>query len=176
MEIQAPALEGAIHLAPSDAVKSFHLSGLSPDLLRDVASAYGIRAIVDDSVEQKNFSFDLENVNYGKAMDVLMEMAHVIAVPVDETSVLVAHDLPSNRLLMERLVEETIYLPGSTQEQINDMANVAQQHLRGEAGNRSGGHWKHRGARSARGPCNDEPGTRGPDRCHRRGDGRGEDV
>ena len=106
-------------------MKSFHLSGSSPDLLRDVASAYGIRAIVDDSVEQKNFSFDLENVNYGKAMDVLMEMAHVIAVPVDETSVLVAHDLPSNRLLMERLVEETIYLPGSTQEQINDMANVA---------------------------------------------------
>ena len=124
-QIQAPALEGAIRLAPSDAVKSFHLSGTSPDLLRDVASAYGIRAIVDNSVEQKNFSFDLENVNYGKAMDVLMEMAHVIVVPVDETSVLVAHDLPSNRLLMERLVEETIYLPGSTQEQINDMANVA---------------------------------------------------
>jgi type II secretory pathway component GspD/PulD (secretin) len=76
-------------------------------------------------VEQKNFSFDLENVNYGKAMEVLKEMAHVIVVPVDETSVLVARDLPSNRLLMERLVEETIYLPGSTQEQINDMANVA---------------------------------------------------
>jgi Flp pilus assembly secretin CpaC len=124
-QIQAPALEGAIRLAPSGAVKSFHLSGLSPDLLRDVASAYGIRAIVDNSVEQKNFSFDLENVNYGKAMEVLKEMAHVIVVPVDETSVLVARDLPSNRLLMERLVEETIYLPGSTQEQINDMANVA---------------------------------------------------
>jgi Flp pilus assembly secretin CpaC len=124
-QIQAPALEGAIRLAPSDAVKSFHLSGTSPDLLRDVASAYGIRAIVDNSVEQKNFSFDLENVNYGKAMEVLKEMAHVIVVPVDETSVLVARDLPSNRLLMERLVEETIYLPGSTQEQLNDMANVA---------------------------------------------------
>ena len=124
-QIQAPALEGAIRLAPSDAVKSFHLSGPSPDLLRDVASAYGIRAIVDNSVEQKNFSFDLENVNYARAMEVLKEMAHVIVVPVDETSVLVARDLPSNRLLMERLVEETIYLPGSTQEQINDMANVA---------------------------------------------------
>ena len=124
-QIQAPALEGAIRLAPSDAVKSFHLSGTSPDLLRDVASAYGIRAIVDNSVEQRNFSFDLENVNYGKAMEMLKEMAHVIVVPVDETSVLVARDLPSNRLLMERLVEETIYLPGSTQDQINDMANVA---------------------------------------------------
>jgi type II secretory pathway component GspD/PulD (secretin) len=123
--IQVPALEGAIRLAPSDAVKSFHLHGSSPDLLRDVASAYGIRAVVDDSVERQTVDFDLENVNYRKAMEVLMEMTHVIAVPVDETSVLFARNLPSNRLLMERLVEETIYLPGSTQEQINDMANVA---------------------------------------------------
>jgi type II secretory pathway component GspD/PulD (secretin) len=124
-KIQAPALEGAIRLTPSDAVMSFHLHGVSPDLLRDVASAYGIRAIVDNSVEQKNLSFDLENVNYRKAMEVLTEMTHVIAVPVDETSVLFAKNLPANRLLMERLVEETIYLPGSTQEQINDMTNVA---------------------------------------------------
>jgi Flp pilus assembly secretin CpaC len=124
-KIQAPALEGAIRLAPSDAVMSFHLHGISPDLLRDVASAYGIRAIVDNSVEQKNLSFDLENVNCARAMEVLTEMTHVIAVPVDETTVLFAKNLPANRLLMERLVEETIYLPGSTQEQINDMANVA---------------------------------------------------
>jgi type II secretory pathway component GspD/PulD (secretin) len=124
-KIQAPALEGAIRLAPSDAVMSFHLHGVSPDLLRDVASAYGIRAIVDNSVEQKNLSFDLENVNCARAMEVLTEMTHVIAVPVDETTVLFAKNLPANRLLMERLVEETIYLPGSTQEQINDMANVA---------------------------------------------------
>jgi Flp pilus assembly secretin CpaC len=124
-KIQAPALEGAIRLAPSDAVKSFHLHGVSPDLLRDVASAYGIRAVVDDSVQRQMVDFDLENVNYRKAMEVLTEMTHVIAVPVDETTVLFARNLPSNRLLMEHLVEETIYLPGSTQEQINDMANVA---------------------------------------------------
>jgi type II secretory pathway component GspD/PulD (secretin) len=124
-KIQAPALEGAIRLAPSDEVKSFHLHGISPDLLRDVASAYGIRAIVDDDVERHTVDFDLENVNYRKAMEVLTEMTHVIAVPMDETSVMFARNLPANRQLMEHLVEETIYLPGSTQEQINDMANVA---------------------------------------------------
>jgi Flp pilus assembly secretin CpaC len=52
-------------------------------------------------------------------------MTNVIAVPVDETSLLIARNLPANRLLMERQVEETIYLPGFTQEQVNDMANVA---------------------------------------------------
>ena len=124
-KIQPPALEDAIRLAPSDAVKSFHLHGYSPDVLRDVTSAYGIRAIVDNSVEPKNLDFDLENVNYAKAMEVLTEMTNVIAVPVDETSLLIARNLPSNRLLMERQVEETIYLPESTQEQVSDIANVA---------------------------------------------------
>jgi Flp pilus assembly secretin CpaC len=124
-KIQAPALEGAIRLAPSDEVKSFHLHGVSPDLLRDVASAYGIRAIVNDDVERHTVDFDLESVNYRKAMEVLTKMTNVIAVPVDETSVMFARNLPANRQLMEHLVEETIYLPGSTQEQINDMANVA---------------------------------------------------
>ena len=124
-KIQSPALEDAIRLAPNDAVKSFHLHGYSPDLLREVTSAYGIRAIVDNSVEPKNLDFDLENVNYAKAMEVLTEMTNVIAVPVDETSLLIARNLPSNRLLMERQVEETIYLPESTQEQVSDIANVA---------------------------------------------------
>ena len=124
-KIQSPALEDAIRLAPNDAVKSFHLHGYSSDVLREVTSAYGIRAIVDNSVEPKNLDFDLENVNYAKAMEVLTEMTNVIAVPVDETSLLIARNLPSNRLLMERQVEETIYLPESTQEQVSDIANVA---------------------------------------------------
>jgi len=124
-KIQPPALEDAVRLAPSDAVKSFHLHGYSPDVLREVTSAYGIRAIVDNSVEPKNFDFNLENVNYARAMEVLTDMTNVIAVPVDETSLLIARNLPANRLLMERQVEETIYLPGSTPEQVTDMANVA---------------------------------------------------
>lgn len=124
-KIQPPALEDAIRLAPSDAVKSFHLHGYSPDVLRQVTSAYGIRAIVDNSVESRNLSFDLENVNYAKAMEILTEMTNVIAVPVDETSLLIARNLPANRQLMERQVEETIYLPGATPEQVKDVENVA---------------------------------------------------
>jgi Flp pilus assembly secretin CpaC len=123
--IQLPELTGALHLTPTDAVKSFHLNGVSADVLRNVASAYGIRAIVDDSVQRQNLIFDLENVNYEQAMGVLMEMTHVFAVPVDETSVMFARNQQSNRLLMEHLVEETIYLPVSTQAQINELANVA---------------------------------------------------
>jgi type II secretory pathway component GspD/PulD (secretin) len=122
--IQAPALAGAITLQPSDGVKSFHTHGIASDVIRDVAAAFGIRAVLDDSVVPRVLDFDLEKVNYAQSMKVLKEMTNVIVVPLDESSVLVARNLPSNRLQMERMVEETIFLPESTQEQINDIANL----------------------------------------------------
>ncbi|HEX9202228.1 MAG TPA: hypothetical protein VF865_21915 [Acidobacteriaceae bacterium] len=123
-KIQPPVLAGAIRLTPSDAVKSFAVRGTSPDVLRDVASAYGIRAVLDDSVERKTLRFDLENVNYHQAMDTLMSMAHVFAVPLDETSIVIARDDQPNRDRLLRQLEETINLPGFTTEQINEIANV----------------------------------------------------
>jgi type II secretory pathway component GspD/PulD (secretin) len=122
--IQVPALAGVINLQPSSAVKSFHLHADSRDALRNVAAAYGIRAVIDNSVVPKMLDLNLDNVNYEQAMKLMKDMANVIVVPLDEGSVLVARNLPSNRQQMERLVEETIYLPGSTQEQINDMAGM----------------------------------------------------
>ena len=123
-KIQAPTLASAIRLAPSDAVKSFNLRATSADVLRDVASAYGIRAVLDDSVESKNVRFGIENVNYQQAMSALMSMAHTFAVPIDETSILIAKDDPTDRDRLQRQLEETINLPGFTTEQINELANV----------------------------------------------------
>jgi type II secretory pathway component GspD/PulD (secretin) len=122
--IGAPVLASAIHVAPAGGVKDFNLRGESSDVLRQVASAYGIRVIVDDSVEHKNLRFNLENVTYDQAMTVLMSMAHVFAVPLDETSVLVAKDDAGDRQRLERQLEETIDVPGSTSEQLNELANV----------------------------------------------------
>jgi general secretion pathway protein D len=122
--IEAPALAGAIRLAPADMVKSFHTRGESRDVLREVALAYGIRTIVDDSVERKTLRFDLEDVSYQQAMSAAMSMAHVFAVPVDETSVILAKDDTPSHQRLERQLEETIFLPGSTTEQINELANV----------------------------------------------------
>jgi type II secretory pathway component GspD/PulD (secretin) len=119
-----PNIAGAIHLTPTTEVKDFHLHGSSPEVLRDVTAAYGIRAIVDNTVEPKDLHFDLEQVNYQQAMAILMTMAHAFAVPIDETSVLFARDSSDNRQRLERQLEETIPLPGLTTEQLNDLVNV----------------------------------------------------
>jgi Flp pilus assembly secretin CpaC len=57
-------------------------------------------------------------------MNSLMDMGHVFVVPMDETSVIVAKDVPANRARLERQLEEIINVPGSTTEQLNELANI----------------------------------------------------
>jgi Flp pilus assembly secretin CpaC len=123
-QIHPPVLAGAVHLKPAQGVKSFDLRGLSTDVIRNVAEAYGIRAVMDDTVDQKNVRFNIENVSYAQAMNALMDMGHVFVVPMDETSVIVAKDVPANRARLERQLEEIINVPGSTTEQLNELANI----------------------------------------------------
>jgi general secretion pathway protein D len=123
-QINPPVLAGAVHLKPAEGVKSFDLRGLSTDVIRNVAEAYGIRAVMDDTVDQKNVRFNIENVTYAQAMNALMDMAHVFIVPMDETSVIVAKDEPANRARLERQLQEIINVPGATTEQLNELANI----------------------------------------------------
>jgi general secretion pathway protein D len=119
-----PSLAGPLQLKPTATNRDFHLRGNTQDVLRQVADAYGIRASFDDSVERKELRFDLEGVDYKQAMAIAMKMTHVFAVPIDETSVLIAKDDSTNRLRLERLMEETIFVPGLTTEQIQELGNV----------------------------------------------------
>lgn len=122
--IQPPSVAPPIRLTPSDAPQSFHFRGVDEDILRQVASAYGIRVVFDDSLDRKVVRFDLDDVHYQQAMAALTGMTRVFAVPLDETSVLIAKDDPPHRQRLERQVEETLYLPGSTPDQVSELANV----------------------------------------------------
>jgi general secretion pathway protein D len=123
-KVQGPVLAGAIRLAPEEGLKSHHVNGSASEVIRNVALAYGINAIVDDSVEQKALRFNLENVDYQRAMSVVMSMTHAFISPVDEKTVMVAKDDSANRQRLERQLQETIYVPGLTTEQINELAQV----------------------------------------------------
>jgi general secretion pathway protein D len=123
-KLPTPSIAGPIQLQPTKGTKDFHLRGDAYDVLRRVADAFGIRTVLDDSIVRKEVRFDLEKVDYKQAMAVLMSMTHVFAVPIDETSVLIAKDDATNRQRLERMMEETIFLPGFTPEQIADLGNV----------------------------------------------------
>ena len=121
---EGPALSGEILLEPNPTTKTFHLRGDLQTVSRQVVEAFGVRAVFDSSAGRQDMRFDLEDTNYQQATPILFSMAHLFAVPLDSKTLLLANDTAENRQRLERQVQETIYIPGQTVEQLNDLANV----------------------------------------------------
>jgi general secretion pathway protein D len=121
---EGPALAGPVTLAPDAGLKSFHLHADQQDVLKQVFSGYGIRPVFDESVGRQDLRFDLDDTAYKQSVPILLSMAHLFAVPLDSTSVLVAKDTSENRQRLERQLQETIYIPGMTNEQMDELGNV----------------------------------------------------
>ena len=113
-----------IHLTPGAPTQEFHARGDVKDVVRQVALAYGIKVVFDDSVTPQALRFDLEQQPYEKTMQILLQMANLFAVPLDSKTLFVAKDTQENRSRLERQVEETFYVPGSTPEQMTELQNI----------------------------------------------------
>ncbi len=116
---------GAIALAPTDGKHSFHFRAASQALLQQVLSAYGISATLDASVPGISLRFDADNVDYAQAATLLRLATNTFFVPLDPRRVLVAKDNRENRAKYERMLLETVYLPGLTATEMSDMGNLA---------------------------------------------------
>jgi general secretion pathway protein D len=121
---EGPAIAGPVTLLPNPGPKSFHLHADEQDVIQQVLLSYGITATFDESVPRQDLRFDLEDSPYQQAIPILLGMAHLFAVPLDAKSVLIAKDTPENRQRLERQLQETIYLPGMTNEQMDEFGNV----------------------------------------------------
>jgi type II secretory pathway component GspD/PulD (secretin) len=113
-------------LLPTHGIQSFDVRGDTRQTIQQVLSSYGIRAVFDGSVQQQKLRFVLDNVSYAQASSILFEMAHVFAVPLDPHSVLVANDTTENRQKLARQLEETIFVPGFTPEQMKELGTIVQ--------------------------------------------------
>ena len=122
--IEAANLAGPIVLQPSTVAKSFDVRGQSADLLRDVAGQFGIRTVIDPSVQARSIHFALTDASYERAMYVLGTMTDTFAVPIDERTILIAKDDPPHRAEFDRQLQETIDVPGADTKKMQEMANV----------------------------------------------------
>jgi general secretion pathway protein D len=121
---EGPSLAGPVTLVPNSEVKSFHLHTNEQDVLKQVLSSYGIRPVFDDSVQREDVRFDLDQASYQQAVPILLDMTHLFAVPLDSKSVFLAKNTPENRQRLERQLQETIYIPGMSSEQMDELGNV----------------------------------------------------
>jgi general secretion pathway protein D len=121
---EGPAIAGPITLLPNPGPKSFHLRADEQEVIRQVLSGYSIRVSFDESVQRQDLRFDLDDSPYQQTVPILLGMAHLFAVPLDARSVLIAKDTPENRQRFERQLQETIYVPGMTNDQMDELGNV----------------------------------------------------
>ncbi len=113
-----------MQVQPAPEPHELHLRGDVKQVVADAARVYGIKAVVDDAVTPQSLRFDLESAPYAQAMPILLRMAHLFAVALDAKTILVVKDTEENRQKFERQAEETIFIPGSTQEQLNELQNI----------------------------------------------------
>ncbi|HEY6412792.1 MAG TPA: hypothetical protein VIX42_03855 [Edaphobacter sp.] len=121
---EGPAFAGAITLLPNSGSQSFHIHSDVQDVVNRVMSAYGIHPVFDESVKQQSIRFDLEDIPYQKASAILLQMAGLFAAPLDSRSVYIAKDTTENRQRFEHQLQETIYVPGMTNEQMGELNTV----------------------------------------------------
>jgi type II secretory pathway component GspD/PulD (secretin) len=114
-----------IHLAPNLNRASFHFRGDSRELLTTIASAYGVSAQVEDSVPSRRVFFNIDDVDFYKAMQTAGQVTKTFWTPLTDKQVLVAADTPENRRQFERMAMRTFYIPGAaTPTALNDVMNL----------------------------------------------------
>jgi general secretion pathway protein D len=101
-----------IRLAPSQNLASFHFRGDSKELLATIARSYGVSVQIEDSVPARRVSFDIDNVDFFKAMGTVSAVTKTFWSPLTDKQVLVAIDNPENRRQFERMAMRTFYIPG----------------------------------------------------------------
>jgi general secretion pathway protein D len=122
----ASTLDGAIQLAPTPGLRSFHLNDGPERIMRAIYDAFGIAVSDDSSVTGgPAIQFDLDNVSFADAVRIGTEVTHLFAVPVQPKLAMIAKDTPEERDRLVPLVEETIYLPGITGDRMTELANLA---------------------------------------------------
>jgi general secretion pathway protein D len=126
--VKDPLYALPIKLQPAAGPKDVDLRGDAKTVITQAALAYGIKAIFDSSANegaQAQVRFNMPASPYDRTMPLLLKMTHTFSAPVDAKTILIAKDTQEDRARLVRQLEETIYVPGSTKEQLNELTNIA---------------------------------------------------
>jgi general secretion pathway protein D len=116
---------GEINLEPRDQHADFHFRGSSRDLLLQIATTFGVTAVIDDSVAMRNVRFDIQDVNFYTAIKIACQVTKSFWTPLDEKQMLLAADTLENHRQFDRMAARTFLIPdASSPQELNDVANA----------------------------------------------------
>jgi general secretion pathway protein D len=114
-----------IRLAPGRNLASFHFRGDSKELISTIARSYGLSVQIEDSVPYRRVSFDIDNVDFLKAMEAVGAVTKTFWSPLTDKQILVATDTPESRRQFERMAMRTFYIPGiDTPAEFTEIVNL----------------------------------------------------
>ncbi|MGA2099892.1 MAG: type II and III secretion system protein [Candidatus Sulfotelmatobacter sp.] len=100
-----------IHLEPPDSQATFHFTGDARSLFTQLAAAYGMTVQFDDSVEQRQVTFNVEKVDFFTALRLACDVSKTMWVPMSAHQFLLAKDDTQNHRQMDRMSLRTFILP-----------------------------------------------------------------
>jgi type II secretory pathway component GspD/PulD (secretin) len=109
----APLTE-QIRLQPEAGQHNFHLRGTARDIITQVALAYGVTALFDDSVASRAVRLDMEQATWQQASSTLARLTKTLWTPLSARQALFAADTDENRRSLQRMSLRTFYLPQAT--------------------------------------------------------------
>lgn len=114
-----------IFLQPKATTQSFKYRGDSRELLNQIATAFGLTPVLDESVTSRNLRFEVQDVDWATAVNIVAKLTKTFWVPLSAKQVLFASDTEQNRREFQRMTMRTFYLPdAATPQELNDVANT----------------------------------------------------
>ncbi len=122
---QLVASADGVAAKPKEEHHDFHYRGDSRGLITAIANSYGLTVIFDDSFPSRRVHFDVEEVDFGTAMQAAAAVTKSFSVPLDEKVLFATLDTPENHRLYDRMGLRSFSIPGgSTPQELNDLLNA----------------------------------------------------
>lgn len=118
-------LGGPVKLEHTSAPHSFHIRANERQIIAQVFKAYGIEALMDQSVGSTVQRMDIGDASFQDAVHALDLLTNTFYVPLDPHRVLIARNTPQNRERFMRLDLETVHLPGLSSDTMTTITNLA---------------------------------------------------
>jgi type II secretory pathway component GspD/PulD (secretin) len=120
------SFESPIALLPDIGKHSFHLRGDLHSIISRVYGDFGISVTFDPSVQPgTEVTLNVDDIDFAEAAKILDKMSGTFGVPLQPRAALIAKHSEDRRESLAPWVQATIYMPGQSQAQLFDLANLA---------------------------------------------------
>ncbi|MGC2323700.1 MAG: type II and III secretion system protein [Terriglobales bacterium] len=114
-----------VELAPHPGRVDIHYRGDSRGFYEMIARSFGIKITYDQSFTARAVRFEVEGVEFAKAMELAGMVTKSFWVPLSENEILLAADTPENRRQFEHLSLRSFYVnQASSPQELNDLAGM----------------------------------------------------